>query len=242
MTNYVYMVKEWHGAALPLEINIQLPSVADLVRMCDKEHPKDYNMGLAYPPQAPVLWIKYGYTIVWNELYAQKMANEELRRLGSSVRAPAVYYACRVKMTYEGNAGGMPTYRSYVVMDYVPGKTAGQLLQNLVDNNLRSYIYAQIAVAISELYRIPVPQGSRPAAVSGGRIRHSLFDQGKAPFHYENVAQLQEHLNLVRNPSEYTQHVANSQNAVPHAHQEPEADPGYGFRAVDILLLGHLAG
>jgi hypothetical protein len=98
MTNYVYMVKEWHGAALPLEINIQLPSVADLVRMCDKEHPKDYNMGLAYPPQAPVLWIKYGYTIVWNELYAQKMANEELRRLGSSVRAPAVYYACRVKM------------------------------------------------------------------------------------------------------------------------------------------------
>lgn len=55
-------------------------------------------MGLAYPPDAPVFWIKYGHSVIWNEVIAQAMAHEELRRLGSPVRAPAVFYACELAL------------------------------------------------------------------------------------------------------------------------------------------------
>lgn len=94
----------------------------------------------------------------------------------------------------------MVTYKSYIVMEYVPGKTAGEWLDSIEneDENGRDSIYQQIAFALSELHRIPIPPESRPAAASGGRIRHSLFDLQEAPRHYQNVTQLEDHLNLVR--------------------------------------------
>ncbi|KAK1764401.1 hypothetical protein QBC33DRAFT_547117 [Phialemonium atrogriseum] len=83
-------------------------------------------------------------------------------------------------------------------MEYVPGKTAGEWLDSIKneDSPGRDSIYRQIAFALSELHRIPVPPESRPAAAGGGRIRHSLFDLQEAPRHYQNVTQLEDHLNL----------------------------------------------
>ncbi|WEW61239.1 hypothetical protein PRK78_006729 [Emydomyces testavorans] len=176
------VTREFRGIDPPPGVCI--PTVTELLSLCTAKHPCHYAMHLAYPPQNPVLWIKYGSSVVWNEVPAQAMAYHELRRLGSPVRAPAVFYACTVN------------YESYLVMEYIPGKTAAQLLEDTNEPAHKEAIYRQVAFALSELHRIPVPQGSRPAALDGGRIRHSIFDDAEAPRHYQNVDQLEQHLNL----------------------------------------------
>lgn len=122
-----------------------------------------------------------------NEVCAQTVAYNSLRELGSLVRAPGVYYAFHeYPMTY-------------IVMEYIPGKTAGQCSEESQDQEGKEKVCRSIAFAISELHRIAIPEESRlrPAAISGGRIRHCLFDQLEAPRHYENVQQLEDHINAV---------------------------------------------
>lgn len=130
----------------------------------------------------PVFWIKYGNAVFWNEVVAQAMAYHELRRLGSSVRAPAVFYAFR----YD--------YKTFIVMEYIPGKTC---LKEAKSPEEKEHIIGLVASSLGKLHRISVAPGSRPAAVDGGRIRHSIFDEQEAPRHYENVDQLEIHLNEV---------------------------------------------
>jgi aminoglycoside phosphotransferase (APT) family kinase protein len=113
------------------------------------------------------------------------MAYDGLRQLGSSVWAPGVFYAIEdYPMTY-------------IVMEYIPGKTAGQCLKEAQEQTAKEIIYKSISLALSELHRIPIAIGSRPAAVSGGKIRHSIFAEQEAPIHYENVQQLEDHINAV---------------------------------------------
>jgi hypothetical protein len=82
-------------------------------------------------------------------------------------------------------------------MEYIPGKTAGQRLEQAKSPQESESIYRLIALALSELHRIPIAAESRPAAVSGGRILHSFFDDRLAPLHYLDVQQLEEHINAV---------------------------------------------
>lgn len=196
MSTPVLLNKEYHG--LPAPPNTSIPTPVDLLRLCTGEHPLHYNLGLAYPPEAPVFWIKYG-SIIWNELSAQAMVHEELRRLGSPVRAPAIYYACELALPSVITCDGklIHGYKSYAVMEYIPGKTAAEWLESAQDAADEDAVYAHIASVLSELHRIPVPPGSRPAAIDGGRIWHTLFDEGQAPRQYDSVTQLEDHLNLV---------------------------------------------
>ena len=62
--------------------------------------------------------IKYGYAIYWNKVAAQAKAYRELRRFGSAVRAPAVYYV----FNYD--------YMTFIVMEYIPGNTVGKCLED----------------------------------------------------------------------------------------------------------------
>ncbi|KAK2609345.1 hypothetical protein QQS21_002126 [Conoideocrella luteorostrata] len=199
MSEQVCMNKEWYGSAVPAHITTPLPTPAELIHLCNKTHSYGYTSSLAYPPDAksPTFWIKYGRSVVWNELASTKMAHDGLRSLGSPVKAPAVYYGCRVAIRHKNNPTKMPAFRTYLVMEYIQGKTADQLLQDASnDEKAKDCIYEQIAFALSELHRIPVPEGSRPAAVNGGRIRHELFDDNEAPLHYRNVTELEEHFNI----------------------------------------------
>lgn len=162
---------------------VRVPELKELLdRICVAPTPRAC---FAYPPEAPACWIKYGRSVYWNEVCAQVMAYDGLRQLGSLVRAPAVFYAIEdYPMTY-------------IVMEYIPGKTAGQCLRESQEQAAKEAIYQSIALALSELHRIPIAAGSRPAAVSGGKIRHSIFDEQEAPRHYENVQQLEDHINAV---------------------------------------------
>lgn len=131
-----------------------------------------------------MFWIKHGRAVYWNEVAAQAMAYRELRELGSSVRVSAVFYGCQNRR------------RVIIVMEYVPGKTVGQLLKDINQAD-KEDILNKVALSLSELHRIPIAPGARPAAIDGDKIRHKFFDEQEAPRHYENVDQLEEHLNLV---------------------------------------------
>ncbi|KAI5863370.1 hypothetical protein GGS23DRAFT_566597 [Durotheca rogersii] len=76
-------------ASRPHIPNVYLPTVSELLDLCGKEHSRG---SITLPSESPVLWVKYGFAIYWNEVVAQATAYHELRRLGSSVRAPAVFY------------------------------------------------------------------------------------------------------------------------------------------------------
>lgn len=174
-----YLDREYVGVYPPPDVHF--PTAGELLDLCAEEHPRG---SLAYPPESPVFWIKYGNAVYWNEVAAQVVAHRELQRLGSSVRAPSVYYAFYFD------------YRTFIVMEYIPGETVGQRLEKANEAE-KEDIISKVVLGISELHRIPVPEGSRPAAIDGYKIRHTLFDEQQAPRHYENVDQLEEHLNLV---------------------------------------------
>ncbi|KAM5463486.1 hypothetical protein MauCBS54593_007480 [Microsporum audouinii] len=187
------MRMEFRGLDPPPGVHI--PTGAELFSLCTAEHPRRFSMGIPYPAESPVLWIKYGRPVLWNEVPAQTMAYHELRRLGSAVRVPAIYYACTVE------------YKTYIVMEYIPGKTAAKSLEGVSDPAKKEAIFRLIALGLSELHRIPVPPQSRPSAIDGDRIRHRLFDEQEAPRHYQSVDQLEEHLNLFLKITRRTQRV-----------------------------------
>ncbi|KFY03592.1 hypothetical protein V490_00120 [Pseudogymnoascus sp. VKM F-3557] len=168
---------------------IHIPELKEVLRDLGKTCPP--RSFLAYPTEAPTCWIKYGLSVYWNEVCAQAVAYEGLRQLGSSVRVPAVYYAFKEHPM------------TYIVMEYIPGKTAGECLEESPEQSDKETIYRSIALALSELHRIPIPKDfqNRPAAVSGGMIRHSIFDCQEAPRHYASVQQLEAHFNELYNLS-----------------------------------------
>ncbi|KFY88497.1 hypothetical protein V498_06770 [Pseudogymnoascus sp. VKM F-4517 (FW-2822)] len=162
---------------------VHVPEREELLgSVCAERSPRS---GFPYPPEAPTFWIKYGYAVYWNEVCGQTVAYHGLRQLKSPVRAPGVYYAFK-----EGRS-------TYIVMEYIPGKTAGQCSKESQDEAGKENICRSIGLAVSELHRIAIPEEFRvrPAAISGGAIRHSLFDDLVAPRHYENVEQLEIHIN-----------------------------------------------
>ncbi|OAQ66518.1 aminoglycoside phosphotransferase [Pochonia chlamydosporia 170] len=124
------------------------------------------------------------------------MAHDGLRQMNSPVKAPAMYYGCRVAIPHKSDPLNRCAYRTYFVMEYVRGKTAAQLLEGAAnDEETKDRIYKQIAFALSELHRIPVPDRSRPAAANGEGIRHGLFSENQCGRHYRNVTELETHFN-----------------------------------------------
>ncbi|KAH8156596.1 hypothetical protein CIB48_g11650 [Xylaria polymorpha] len=170
--------KEFVG--IPPPPDVHLPTSSELLDLC----PVNTGRGnTTLPSDSPIFWVKYGYAVIWNEVVAQNRAYHELRALGSSVRAPAVFYAFRYKSTV------------YIVMEYIPGRTARKCIEEAKTEAEKEHVMNQVGLSLSELHRIPIASGSRPAAINGGRIRHELFDEQEAPRHYENVEQLENHLN-----------------------------------------------
>ncbi len=165
---------------------IRVPDPDELIHnICSEWSPR---ANFAYPPDAPTFWIKYGFAVGWNEVCAQVMAYEGLQQLESEVRAPAVFYAETIRTNPPA---------TYIVMEYIPGKTAGQCLAEAQDDQAEELLARSVSLAISELYRIPVDPGTRPAAISGDKIKYDPVWEFGAPLHYENVQQMEDHFNEV---------------------------------------------
>lgn len=173
--------KEFVGIAPPP--GVHLPTGNELLGLCSREPPRGY---IEYPAESPVFFIKFGWSVYWNEVVAQDKAYCELRNLGSSVRVPSIFYACQTEE------------RVVIVMECIHGKTVEQLLKDCKDNEVETErMRGIVAHCLSELIRIPVAAGSRPAAVDSSKIRHDVFDMNEAPRHYENADQLEKHINYV---------------------------------------------
>lgn len=184
--------QEWHGPPPPPDVTI--PSAMTIKTICAENTDRRYPMGRAHPPGSiPTLWIKYGRDGSWEEVAHQFRAHHELQGIESPIRVAAIYYAFKDKTTRE----------TYIVMEYVLGDTVNSLIQRSLETpeqsqKLQEAIYRLVAFALEEFLRIPVPPSSPPASVSGGLIRHPLFQDHEEPRPYENSEQLQQHLNLVR--------------------------------------------
>lgn len=88
----------------------------------------------------------------------------------------------------------------FLVMEHVPGKTLGQILDE--DDNEEagevdhSMLYGYIAEGI-RLLCVKAPPGSSPGPVGGGIIRHPFFNDFEAATPYRDVEMLETHLNKV---------------------------------------------
>ncbi|KAI0437484.1 kinase-like domain-containing protein [Xylaria telfairii] len=184
--------KEYVG--VPPPPNVHLPTSSELLDLCPPNTPRGHT---TLPSDSPIFWVKYGYAVYWNEVVAQSRAYHELRALGSSVRAPAVFYAFQDKSA------------TYIVMEYIPGRTARKCIEEAKTEAEKEHVMDQVGLSLSELHRIPIASGSRPAAIDGGLIQHELFDEQEAPRHYENVEQLEIHFNEFLKHARTTERIAN---------------------------------
>jgi hypothetical protein len=78
-------------------------------------------------------------------------------------------------------------------MEYVDGETVGARLRGS-SAETKNWIYDQVAKAISQIIRVPVPNGSRPGPVGGGCIQHYFFRDNVAPKDYGSLDELQRHI------------------------------------------------
>lgn len=206
---------------------VHVPKREELLgSICAERSPRS---GFPYPPEAPIFWIKYGFAVYWNEVCGQTVAYDGLRQLGSSVRAPGVYYAFKEDIS------------TYIVMEYIPGKTATQCLEELQDEAEKEKIYRSMAFVVSELHRIPIPESRRRlAAISGERFRHNIFESHRqATRHYENTEQFQNHINTVSSYLNLTQisyGQSNETYLVPKINQTRESSSWPPSRADGFLL------
>lgn len=163
-----------------------LPNAKGIMALC-REKGCGCN-GFAYPSNGPIAYIKYGYTVTVGEMQTQRYVYNAFRQMtngsGSSVKVPEIYHAFECED------------QTYIVMEYVHGKTVGAWLRDS-SGETRDWVYDQVAKAINQLLRVPVPSGSRPGPVGGGCIQHYFFRDKVAPKEYNSVSDLQNHINRV---------------------------------------------
>lgn len=148
--------------------------------------------GFGFPPQEPVAHVKFGLpAILKPELDNHEYVFRALRDMPPDktrgIRIPEIY------RTLESDG------RVFIIMEYIPGSTLGQLLDQEGGESKQGALTNDIARAMKLLMSIPVPAGQTPGPVGGGYIRHSLFKDDTSACVYPSVDELEKHLNVVRN-------------------------------------------
>ncbi|KAH8762967.1 kinase-like domain-containing protein [Hyaloscypha finlandica] len=167
---------EYVGRSVP-----GLPTTDEVIELC-RQNGFDTNV-LKYPPnKSPIAYIKYGGRANMGEVRTQHYVSNILNETtpASGVKAPEVYLA----FEYDDE--------TYIVMEYIHGQTAAELLR---DRSKRDWIYDLVAKAVTDLIEIPVPEDARPGPVGGGYIHHWFFRDNDAPREYASIDELQHHIN-----------------------------------------------
>lgn len=149
--------------------------------------------GFAYPStETPVAWIKLsespGEARMQAFAYDWLMQQTEHRR--QNVRIPKVY-------RWIEDDEAEDSHYTYIVMEYVAGKTFQQLLEEPIDETHEKELENNVAHAISLLLSIEMPADTPPAPLGGGLFWHLIFRDHEAPVEYETLADLEGHLNRV---------------------------------------------
>ncbi|KAL1862581.1 hypothetical protein Daus18300_008541 [Diaporthe australafricana] len=146
--------------------------------------------GFGFPREQPVAHVKFGLPhILQPELRNHEYVFRALRDMPQDqtkgIRIPEVY------RTLESDE------RLFIVMEYVPGKTLQQVVDQEGWESQKAALTNSIARAMRLLMSIPVPAGQKPGPVGGGHIRHPLFKDHTSFRDYPSVDELEQHLNIV---------------------------------------------
>ncbi len=165
----------------------RLPSPLEIVHYCQNAA---YTMhGTAWSSTAaPTVWIKWGIGVRMSEARTQDYVAEIVNTASdTAVRIPRVHLA----FMYEGCG--------YIVMEYVAGATAQQLLQKpAITLEECNRIYKAVAAAVKQLVEIHVSVDTPPGPVGGGLIGHPCFHDRESDVKYDSVEALEAHFNNVR--------------------------------------------
>jgi hypothetical protein len=157
------------------------PGKEEIIHLCRQKGPT--SNGLKYPPNGtPIAYIKYGRGVTMGEAWAQLYAFEQMKdQLGAKI--PRIYRAFQ---------DGCWTF---ILMEYIEGKTVGELLQEPSADH--DWIYNQVADAVRQMLGFPVPEGVSLGPIGGGCAQHCFFKDHVAPMEYPSVPVLEKHINKV---------------------------------------------
>lgn len=150
--------------------------------------------GCAYPADSPLIYIKYGHngeTLRDSEARTQQWAFDALKMKvppeeRRHIHIPEIY------RVFEFDEW------TYILMEYIPGKTLLQIMENWQAYSELADKYAdQIAAGLRLLLSLPVPEDAAPGPVGGGLVRHALYQDHRAPIEYDSVDMMEKHLNKV---------------------------------------------
>jgi hypothetical protein len=141
----------------------------------------------AYPPQHPLVWIKFGDLRRKAEGEMQRLAWGWVQKAGNpAISIPEVY---RIVVSRD-NEG------AYIIMQLLDAKLLSKCIQYPADD-----CYDLIAEGIQLLRRMPVPDDATPGPYTSDlklrRIRHPLFKDHSASTVYRSVDELETHINQV---------------------------------------------
>ncbi|KAL2022973.1 hypothetical protein VTK56DRAFT_4188 [Thermocarpiscus australiensis] len=150
---------------------------------------------LAYPPNHPVVFVKFGGPEKQAEGDMQTLAfdwlrQERQRNPSCNIHVPEVF-----KMFTKGGL-------TFIIMQLVAAIPVQQFIEKFDpsawDYN-KSLYYGMIAEGVHLLSRMPVPAGATPGPFTRAerRIKHLLFKDQTAPVVYPNIQELEDHLNRV---------------------------------------------
>lgn len=154
-----------------------------------------YYPFLPYPPECPVVFIKYGNQAKQAEADMQKLAfdwlrHERQRNPSCNIHVPEVFKVF--------SKGGL----TFIIMQLVPGDPVQQFAKRFDrrtwDHN-KSRCYEMIAEGVHLLSRMPVPPDATPGPYTHAvrRIKHLLFKDQQAAVVYPTIQDLEDHLNRV---------------------------------------------
>lgn len=179
-----------------IALSWRVEDIISVYRQTPALKPNGHAMtGFGFPPQQPVAYVKFGLPdMLKSELQNHQYIFRALRDMPPDqtrgIHIPEIY------RTLESDN------KFFIIMEYIPGSTLGQLLDQKGGESWQGALTNSIARAMKLLMSIPVPPGQKPGPVGGGLIRHSLFKDDTSYSVYSSVKELEDHLNIVRN---YTQ-------------------------------------
>jgi hypothetical protein len=160
------------------------------------ERSQQHYVPFSWPPELPLVWVKWGGPERLAEADMQRLAwswvgqERQAQRCSSGIHVPEVY------KTFTRNG------RSFIIMQLLDAS----LLSRSVFAYPAGFLYDVeqcfdlIAEAVQLLRRMPVPSDATPGPYTEQQrlIRHPLFNNQKASVVYQNVDELERHINEAR--------------------------------------------
>jgi hypothetical protein len=147
----------------------------------------------SYPPDRPLVWVKWGGPERLAEADMQRFAWDWVRQERQAKRCSAGIHIPEVYKTFAWNG------RSFIIMQLLNASLLSKSVFAYPEGSLYDVeqCFDLIAEGIQVLRRVPVPNDATPGPYTEQRrlIRHPLFKQQQAAVVYQTVADLEQHIN-----------------------------------------------